>query len=310
MQVFKNISLIRLPEECKMIRAAGVVLWRERKPFELQVALVHRSKFDDWTFPKGKIEEGESAIQAAYREVIEETNIKPVFGPYLGHVEYEVEGDKKRVQYWMAKAPDVIEDFISNDEIDDLQWVSTKQARHFLSYDIDREVLKFFRESPRHCNVMVLLRHAKAIKRIDWDGDDSDRPLANDGQVVAQKLIKHLEMFNLSELYTSDAYRCMSTIEPMHQKLHIPKVVTDQLSEYMYQQDDQMAASYVRQLAKFGENYLVCSHNPLLPNMLDYLVKYPEDFDVDRDLNPGDAWIVHHRGGKVFAVNFLKAPTV
>jgi len=74
-----------------MIRAAGVILWREKRPFELEIALVHRAKFDDWTFPKGNIEDGGS---------------KPVFGPFIGHAEYEVEGDKKKVQYWMAKAPD------------------------------------------------------------------------------------------------------------------------------------------------------------------------------------------------------------
>ena len=292
-----------------MIRAAGVILWRERKPFELEIALVHRAKFDDWTFPKGKIEEGESAIQAAYREVIEETGIKPVFGPFIGHAEYEVEGDKKKVQYWMAKAPDEDSEFSPNEEIDRLEWVNMKQARHFLTYDVDREVLKFFRDSERHGNVMVLLRHAKAVKRSDWNGDDSDRPLITEGQVMAKKLVSHLEMYGINEIHTSDAYRCMSTVEPFHEKFGTIKVVTDQLSEYAFQKDDMLAVSYIKQLAKFGGNYLICSHNPILPLMVDQIVKYPEDFDLDNELHPGDAWIVHHRGGKVFAVNFLKAPT-
>ena len=292
-----------------MIRAAGVILWRERMPFELEIALVHRAKFDDWTFPKGKIEEGESAIQAAYREVIEETGIKPVFGPFIGHAEYEVEGAKKKVQYWMAKAPDDDLEFSPNEEIDRLEWVNMKQARHFLTYDVDREVLKFFRDSERHGNVMVLLRHAKAVKRSDWNGDDSDRPLVTEGQVTAKKLVSHLEMYDINEIHTSDAYRCMSTVEPFHEKFGTIKVVTDQLSEYAFQKDDMLAVSYIRQLAKFGGNYLICSHNPILPLMVDQIVKYPEDFDLDNELHPGDAWIVHHRGGKVFAVNFLKAPT-
>lgn len=292
-----------------MIRAAGVVLWREPRPFELEVALVHRPNFDDWTFPKGKIEDGESAIQAAYREVIEETGIKPQFGPYIGHVEYEVEGSKKKVQYWMAKAPDVIGEFVANDEIDRLEWVNLKQARHFLSYDIDREVLKFFRDTERHGNVVVLLRHAKAVKRSDWNGDDSDRPLENEGSVIAKKLLKHLEMYGITEIHSSDAYRCMSTIEPFHQALGAPKIITDQLSEYLYEKDDLLAASYVKQLAKFGGNYLICSHNPILSVILDRLVKYPEDFDLNKELSPADAWVVHHRGEKVFAVNFLKSPT-
>jgi len=293
-----------------VIRAAGVILWREKLPFELEIALVHRPQFDDWTFPKGKIDNGESAIEAAYREVIEETGVVPVFGPYIGHAEYEIDGERKKVQYWMAKAPKEIPDFVPNAEVDRIEWVNTKQARHFLTYDVDREILKFFRETPRHGNVIVLLRHAKAIKRSDWSGDDSDRPLSFEGQQVANKLTKHLSMFALEEVHSSDAFRCMSTIEPLHQGLGISKVITDHLSEYKFEKDEYLAANYVRELVKFGGNYLICSHNPILPIILDYLTKYPEDFNLDRDLGPADAWVVHHRGGKVFAVNFLNSPTI
>jgi len=293
-----------------LIRAAGVVLWRERRPFELQIALVHRAKFDDWTFPKGKIEDGESAIQAAFREVREETGHSPIFGPYLGSVEYEVDSEKKRVQYWMAKSDDFSDDFTPIDEIDRLEWVNLKQARHFLTYDIDREVLNLFRDSERHGNVLILLRHAKAIKRSEWIGDDSDRPLGNAGQLVAEKLVSHLAMFGVNEVHSSDAYRCMSTVKPLIDKLGIEAHFTDQLSEYFFEKDDLVAASYVKQLAKFGENYLICSHNPILPVILDRLLRYPENFDINKNLDPGDAWVVHHRGGRVFAVDYLKAPAV
>ena len=293
-----------------MIRAAGAILWREKRPFELELALVHRAKFNDWTFPKGKIEEGESAIQAASREALEETGINAVFGPYLGYIEYEIDDEKKKVQYWMAKVPNEIPKFIPNEEVDRLEWVTMKQARHFLTYDVERDLLKFFRESERHGNVMIFLRHAKAVKRTEWSGDDSDRPLIFEGQIIAKKLVKHLEMYDINEIHTSDAYRCMSTVEPFHEKHGTIKVVTDKLSEYAFQRDDLLASSYVKQLAKFGGNYLICSHNPILPLMVDRLVKYPEDFDLDKELHPGDAWVVHHRGGKVFAVNFLKAPIV
>lgn len=292
-----------------MIRAAGVVLWREPKPFELEIALVHRPQFDDWTFPKGKIEDGESAIQAAYRETFEETGIKAEFGPYLGFVEYEVEGVKKKVQYWMAKAPDGVHEFVGNEEIDRIEWVNLKQARHFLSYDIDRDVLKFFRDSERHTSTLILLRHAKAIKRSDWSGDDSDRPLDVEGQVVAQKLPAQFEMFNINEIHTSDAYRCMSTVEPFFEKFGIPKQISDQLSEYRFEKDSKAASEYVKQLTKFGGNYLVCGHNPILGIVLEELIKNPSDFVLDKELHPGDAWVIHHRAGKVFAANFLKAPT-
>jgi len=293
-----------------LIRAAGAVLWRERRPFELEIALVHRTKYDDWTLPKGHVEEGESPISAAYREVLEQTGFKSHFGPYLGSVDYEMESGTKSVKYWMAHAIEGSKDFIPNNEIDRMEWVNLRQAKHFLTYDNDREVLKLFRGHERHGNTIVLLRHCKAIKRIDWDGDDSDRPLAIEGQQTAQKLIAHLKMFNLDEVHSSDAYRCISSIDPLCEKLELEKVVTDQLSEYLFERDDLIAADYVRRLIKFGGNYLICSHNPILPIILDRLVKNPEHYEIDRDLNPSDAWIVHHRGGKVFAVDFLKSPVV
>lgn len=285
------------------------MLWREKRPFEVEVALVHRPKYDDWTFPKGKVNDGESAIEAAYREVQEETGITPIFGPYLGSVQYEID-EIKKVHYWMAKAPSVLKDFSPNDEIDRIEWVNLRQARHFLTHDIDREVLGFFRGSERHGKVLILLRHAKALKRVDWLGDDSDRPLENTGTLTANKLPKHLGMFAIDEVHSSDAIRCISTIEPIHQKWNVSRIITDQLSEYQFEKDDLLAARYVKQLIKFGGNYLICSHNPLLPIILDYLVKHPEDFDLLQDLSPGDAWVVHHRGGRVFAVNFLKSPAI
>lgn len=291
-----------------MKRAAGVILWREKRPFELEVAIVHRPEFDDWTFPKGEVETGESAITCAYREVFEETGIRPIFGPYLGHTEYVANGQTKRVQYWMAKAPSHISDFVPNSEVDQLEWVNVKQARHFLTFDADREILKIFKESERHVNVIILLRHAKAVKRNEWDGDDTDRPLNFDGQRIASKLVRHLEMFGISEVHSSDAFRCISSINELTNTWQVPRVITDQLSEYYFQKDDRLASSYVKRLAKFGGNYLICSHNPVLSVILNDLVKYPEFFSVDQVPAPADSWIVHHRGGKVFAVDYLKSP--
>lgn len=80
-----------------MIKAAGVLLWREREPLQVEVALVHRPRYNDWSFPKGNAEPGESYLQAAFRECVEETGVAPIFGAYLGESEYKYDGEKKRV---------------------------------------------------------------------------------------------------------------------------------------------------------------------------------------------------------------------
>ena len=290
-----------------MIKAAGAVVWREENPFELEVLLVHRPQYDDWSFPKGKIEEGESAIAAAFREVREETGITAIFGQYLGSSSYKIEDNKKKVKYWMAKGLPTSAPFTPNAEVDKIEWVSIKEARHFLTHDDDREILDEFINRERYTSTLVLLRHAKAVKRSDWNDYDLDRPLSNVGVEQSKRLVSQLEPFGLEGIFSSDASRCFSTVEPLSMSLNLKVTVTSELNEESFEKSAKTPLEYVRHIMRYPGNQLVSSHNPIIPHILTKIARV--EYSAD-DLNPADAWVVHHHGNQVIAVEFLRHPKI
>ena len=290
-----------------MIKAAGAVVWREETPFELEVLLVHRPQYDDWSFPKGKVEAGESAIAAACREVKEETGVTAIFGQYLGSSSYKIEDGKKKVKFWMAMGLPQAEAFSPNVEVDKIEWVSIKEARHFLTYDDDREILDEFINRERYTSTLVLLRHAKAVKRSDWNDYDLDRPLSEEGVEQSKRLINQLQPFGIEGIFTSDASRCYSTVEPLSLALDIKATVSAELNEESYEKDEKIALNYVRHLMRYPGNQLISSHNPIIPHILTKIARV--EYSAD-DLDPADAWVVHHRGDTIHAVEFLRHPKV
>jgi 8-oxo-dGTP diphosphatase len=290
-----------------MIKAAGAVVWREEVPFELEVLLVHRPQYDDWSFPKGKVEDGETSIAAAFREVKEETGVTAIFGQYLGSSSYKIADSKKKVKYWMAMGLPHSAPFVSNVEVDKIEWVSIKEARHFLSYDDDREILDEFISRERYTSTLVLLRHAKAIKRSDWNDYDLDRPLSEEGIEQSKRLVGQLEPLGIQGIFSSDASRCYSTVEPLSLHLDSKVTVTSDLNEESFEKDEKIALTYVKHLMRYPGNQLIASHNPIIPHILTKIARV--EYSAD-DLDPADSWVVHHRGDKVYSVEFLRHPKV
>lgn len=125
--------------------AAGGVVWRRRDDGTLEVMIVHRPGYDDWSFPKGKLDPGESDETAAVREVEEETGHRCRLGEELGTVRYsDRHGRPKYVRYWAMTAVDPFSDSVAaadEHEIDAVSWVDLADARRLLSYEHDRELL-------------------------------------------------------------------------------------------------------------------------------------------------------------------------
>ena len=152
------------------------------------VLLVHRPKYDDWSFPKGKVDLGERAVAAAVREAEEETGLKVRIGPPLGDQRYRVREGMKTVRYWSGR---VIGDadvsgYLPNAEIDDVAWVDIEKAPDLLTYAHDVDTLHEALERPYKTRTLIVLRHAVARSKKSWSRKDSRRPLLAAGRAAGR----------------------------------------------------------------------------------------------------------------------------
>jgi 8-oxo-dGTP diphosphatase len=122
------------------VRAAGGVVRRSRDG-GVELLLVHRPKYDDWSFPKGKCETDEPDEECALREIEEETNLRVDLGPELVSTSYISRGRPKHVRYWLAE-PKNPDEARAQNEVDSLAWLTPDEADARLSYARDREVLR------------------------------------------------------------------------------------------------------------------------------------------------------------------------
>lgn len=157
---------------------------------------------------------------------------------------------------------------------------------------------------------LILLRHAKAIKRHDFLGDDSDRPLSEIGEKQAHKIVDLYQYFGLKEIHSSDATRCIKTVELLSNKLNLSTIIATELSEYVYQKDKQKSIDYV--LHQFSQNkpVLICGHNPYLSKYFKKIVgkKWAKKFK--EELDPGEAWVIYRFNSKVIRINLMQSPEV
>jgi 8-oxo-dGTP diphosphatase len=294
-------------DEEDVIMAAGAVVWRRNPEGKIEVAVIHRPAYDDWTLPKGKVEGSETLIACAFREIEEETGLKTRFGPYLGDTFYEVNGVPKVVRYWSAQVIAGDDQSFDRSEVDELLWLPPKKTLEKLTIKDDRQIVKSFLKVKRDTTPLILLRHARALDRKEWSGDDGDRPLTEDGHRQVRKLMETLPPFGLTIIHTSDAIRCLDTARPIAQTLGVELVVSAKLSEYEYHRDKTSAEKYIKQLFQLDQAVLICGHNPMLTKIIKKMARRLDMYNGDFSLGKGDAFILHRSNGKIRSIDHLKA---
>jgi 8-oxo-dGTP pyrophosphatase MutT (NUDIX family)/phosphohistidine phosphatase SixA len=282
------------------IVAAGAVVLRKGP----EVLLVHRPKYDDWSFPKGKLDPGEHVTTAAVREVAEETGLDVRLGPPLPLQRYLVRNGtlrEKLVHYWVARTvgDDDVSTYEPNPEIDDVEWVPLDVAERVLSYPRDREVLDAVGPLRKKTVPLVVLRHAKAVPRKAWDGEDTKRPLDARGVAQADHVALLLQAYGVRRALSSTSRRCRATLRPYVDPAGVEVETLEELSEE--KAAPRRVERVVQGLVDGHEPAVVCTHRPVLPYLWEALGVRPTA------LAAGALLVVHHRRGRVVAVEHHSA---
>ena len=277
------------------IAAAGVIVCRKGP----QVLLVHRPKYDDWSFPKGKVDPDEHVTTAAIREVAEETGLDVRLGPPLSTQRYTVRNGQTRdkyVHYWAGRVVggDDVASYQANSEIDEVAWVPLDEASVRLTYHRDRETLAELGPFRRKSSPLVVLRHAKATARKEWTADDRERPLAKVGLLQAEDVVPVLAAYGVRRILSSTSARCWTTLSPFADVSEVDLAVTRDLSEE--DATPRAVGRHVSRLLAKAEPTVLCTHRPVLGHVFDALGV------EDPHLKPGGMLVVHHRHGQVLAV--------
>ncbi len=259
-----------LAESPRTIAAAGGAVWRPCADGGLEVAVVHRPRYDDWSLPKGKLDRGEHALPAAVREVREETGMEVVVGRRSIRTGYPVEEGLKRVDYWVMQAVGGV--FEPNHEVDELRWLTPEDAAALCSHPHDRAVVAdLLREDVPRMPTLLLVRHGHAGSRRDWDGPDELRPLDGRGRREAARLAEVLPAFAPTAILSARRTRCEQTVGPLAERLGLPVEPLDELGEEEFAADPEAGLAVVEELLAPRPApgvTVVCSQGGAIPSVL------------------------------------------
>jgi 8-oxo-dGTP diphosphatase len=295
------------------IRAAGGVVWRRAESGSdagVEVAVVHRPRYDDWSLPKGKLAPGEPEVEGAVREVLEETGYHVRVGRPLGETRYEkVVGRLARpkvVRWWAMQVTGGA--FTATREVDDLRWLPLAEAEQMLTRDTDRDLLRRFAQGPAPTRTVLLVRHASAGNRSSWTGDDRERPLDECGQAQADEIVRLLARYDVATILSADVARCVETVAPFADAVGLPVHEEPVLSEPRYPGREEEAIAVVRS-ADPDRDAVVCSQGGVIPDLVDRLLA-ADDLDRHEPVvaAKGSVWALTFAGNHLVNAEYFRSP--
>ncbi|WP_303325246.1 NUDIX hydrolase [Actinomyces radicidentis] len=311
----------------KVVRAAGALVWREAGK-NLEVLLVHRPKYDDWSFPKGKVEEGESLQTCAVREVGEETGAAIRLEQPLTTIRYKLsDGARKEVHYWAARelrgddpalAARAAVEPAPAAEIDGVEWVTSKEARKRLTHGVDRDLLgelvDLWEDGKLDTWTFVLVRHARAVKRSVWnrpkersaEEDEATRPLTKDqGEVRATAIVPVLAAYGVGRVVTSPWKRCLDTVSPYAAAAGLDVEEVPALTEHAHADKPKDVRKAVSSVIRDRERPVaLCTHRPVLLSVMDEIAEYAPG-RLLRSVPDQDPWL---KTGEIMVVHMARRP--
>ena len=272
--------------------------------------MVHRPRYDDWSWAKGKLDPGEEWPVAAAREVFEETGLHVRLGRPLSTSRYVVvEGSRdpepKEVRYWAAEVVGGAGTLVN--EIDEVIWLDVDAAADRLTYARDREQLDGLVRADRNGTLktwpLVIVRHANAGSRSSWIQADPLRPLDASGRGRAQALVPFLKSYGVTRVVTSPSVRCLDTVLPYAVTEELKIRLKPGLSEESFAQRPDHAPRHLTKLLARGSATVMSTHGPVLPVLLERLAELADSDEgsaglmlveaARRGMGKGEALVAH-----------------
>jgi len=286
------------------VEAAGGVLWR-RVDGQVQVAVVHRPRYDDWSLPKGKLYRDELGVLGAAREVREETGFDAVVGRTLGESRYRVlDGSRdvpKTVRWWAMRATSG--EFVPGPEVDTMLWLDVPAALRRVSAGRDNGPLTAFADHPPETAMVLLVRHGRAGRKQDWAGPDELRPLDERGRAQALAVADVLPAYGPGRVLSAPVLRCRQTVQVLADRLETELEIDADLAEQSFE----ALPGRLRSLASLsadGTATVACSQGGAIPHALEVLTAGSGRAGDAPPARKGSLWALSFSAGRLVDADY------